>query len=96
MPQEQLCALPALHAGESGVLRRVGIADARVLRYLSRLDLEPGRTLRLVDVAPFNGPVTIEISGANNGAGVASTQIVGHELAAQLFVIQPHRTRPEE
>lgn len=95
MPQEQLRALPALHAGESGILRRVGIADARVLRYLSRLDLEPGRILRLVDTAPFNGPVTVEISGNNNGSNAVTTQVVGHELAAQLFVIQPHHTRSE-
>ena len=85
LPQEDLAALPTLEPGQTGVLRRVGVRDARVLRYLSRLALEPGQTLRLVEVAPFRGPVTMEISDAANGA--LSTQVLGHELAEQLFVI---------
>ena len=88
MPSESLSPILFLHPGQVGVLRRVGATDARVLRYLSKLNLEPGRTIRLIDVAPFNGPVTLEVMNGHNGAG-ATTQILGHELAAQLFVTQP-------
>ncbi len=138
MPEEILVSLPEMEEGQFGVLRRVGISDARVLRYLSRLQLEPGKLVRLVEVGPFNGPVTLEVfpegtevpgslvmpiltpepvlagvSGAvpagiySNGhangytahelAAVAEahhapleggvTQILGHELAQQLFLV---------
>lgn len=86
LPHEELAALPSLEPGQSGVLRRVGVRDARVLRYLSRLDLEPGQTVRLVEVAPFNGPVTMEVVNGLNGSQRYVTQILGHELAQQLFV----------
>ena len=55
--------------------------NLRVLRYLSQLDLEPGRSLRLVDVAPFNGPVTLEVVRGANGSTQTVTQILGNELA---------------
>lgn len=98
LPQESLRALPDLQPGQCAVLRRVGVRDARVLRYLSRLSLEPGRELRLVEVGPFRGPVTIEVLAPpyQNGNGAeapvlpaATTQILGHELAEQLFVVSP-------
>jgi DtxR family Mn-dependent transcriptional regulator len=79
----------AMKPGEQGVLRRVGFTDARVLRYLERLSLVPGRRLRLIERAPFNGPVTLEVSsaGANgHNAQPAKTQVLGNELADQLFV----------
>lgn len=86
MPEDPLLSLIEMAPGQRGVLRRVGIADARVLRYLSHLHLEPGCALRLVELAPFNGPVTLElINGARSEAPVA-IQMLGSELAAKLFV----------
>ncbi len=58
-----------------------------MLRYLSKLELTPGQTVRLVDVAPFSGPVSLEIirdSARRNGDSV---KVVGNELAVQLFVL---------
>jgi DtxR family Mn-dependent transcriptional regulator len=134
LPDEVIVALPEMEPGQTGVLRRVGISDARVLRYLTRLQLEPGKVVRLVEVAPFNGPVTLEVfhdaqiaaapviaaepvlvaepalagigeyvqggtngnlngvaHGAMNGSvsalGAPAMQILGHELAQQLFIL---------
>jgi DtxR family Mn-dependent transcriptional regulator len=103
LPQETLTPLPALATGQVGVLRRVGVRDARVLRYLSRLGLEPGQTVRLIDVAPFRGPVTLEVLAGNGAAGDGAhangvhadgvtapiTQVLGHELAEQLHILAP-------
>lgn len=86
MPAETLRSLPSLQPGESAMLRRVGVTDARVLRYLGRLEIVPGQVLRLVDVAPFNGPVTMDVISGNNGGTTIATQILGHDLAEQLFV----------
>jgi DtxR family Mn-dependent transcriptional regulator len=86
LPEEPLLPLVELAPGQTGVLRRVGTNDARVLRYLTQLDLEPGRALRLVDLAPFGGPVTLELLNGANGVESMATKILGSELAAQLFV----------
>jgi len=87
MPDERLLSLKALTPGQHATLRRVANHEPSVLRYLSQLKLTPGRELRLVDVAPFNGPVTLELLNLTNGAsGHRSTQILGSELAEQLFV----------
>lgn len=86
MLEETLVAVSEMNPGQVGVLWRVGNNDARVLRYLTHLALEPGRALRLVDAAPFNGPITLEL--VNGGAIPAShgQQMIGSELAGQLFV----------
>lgn len=84
LPQESLVALTAMLPGQQGELRRVGAHDARVLRYLTQLHLQPGQQLRLVELAPFNGPVTLELF--NGGSTPVLNQMIGSELAAQLFV----------
>ena len=86
LPDEVLLSLVDMQPGQGGVLRRVGTNDARILRYLTQLKLEPGRALRLVDQAPFNGPVTLELLNGAHGDTPMMTQMLGSELAAQLFV----------
>jgi DtxR family Mn-dependent transcriptional regulator len=84
-PEEHLVPVVQLKPGQHGVLRRVDSRDARVLRYLGQLALMPGRKLRLLDVAPFNGPVTLEMINEEDRAH--ATQILGKELADKLFVV---------
>jgi DtxR family transcriptional regulator, Mn-dependent transcriptional regulator len=86
LPVETLLSLVDLAPGQCCVLQRVGTNDARVLRYLTQLALEPGQTLRLVECAPFNGPVTLELLNGPSGETPISTQRLGSELAAKLFV----------
>lgn len=84
MPAERLISLMGLEPGQQGELRRVARTDAHVLRYLTQLDLVPGRKVKLVEKAPFSGPVTLEVFNGLQTAGV--TKIVGSELADQLFI----------
>lgn len=91
LPTETLVTVLDMAPGQAGVLRRVGTNDARVLRYLSQLALEPGRSLRLVETAPFNGPVTLDLFNGHADQPVA-TQVIGSELAAKLFVIVEETT----
>ncbi|HAJ35290.1 MAG TPA: hypothetical protein DCL15_06310 [Chloroflexi bacterium] len=86
MPHEELIAVTELTPGQRGILRRVGNSDARVLRYLAQLKLEPGCKVRMVDVAPFNGPVTLDLWHENGDASQTLTQMLGSELASQLFI----------
>jgi DtxR family transcriptional regulator, Mn-dependent transcriptional regulator len=71
-------ALSDLSAGESAVLRQVPDEDPAALRYLAQLDLKPGATLEVLDVAPFGGPIRVLINGTE--------QVVGRELAAHVKV----------
>lgn len=84
MPEERLMPVWELTPGRQAVLRRVDSSDARVLRYLSQLLLMPGRRVKLVDVAPFNGPVTLEM--LHDDEVTKTTQILGRELADKLHV----------
>lgn len=84
MPEKPLVCVLELGPSQESVLRRVDTSDARVLRYLGQLKLMPGRRLRLLDVAPFNGPVTLEVVDDDETSTI--TQILGRELADKLFV----------
>ncbi len=94
IPDDITVSLTALDSGQHAQIRRVATNDARILRYLSRLGLMPGQDVRLLDIAPFNGPVSVERLVAQNGHGFAALdqQILGHELARLLYVEQ--KTQP--
>lgn len=83
---DPLLAITKLKAGQSGRLQRVGLKDSRVLRYLTRLNLTPGQIVQLVDLAPFRGPVTVACK-ALDAHDAHETQVIGFELAEQLFVV---------
>jgi DtxR family Mn-dependent transcriptional regulator len=87
MPDEELVSIVEMQPGQRGLLRRVGNRDASVLRYLSKLSLTPGQIVKLVEAAPFKGPVTLELLGINGFQNGHATQIVGCELAEQLFIL---------
>lgn len=94
LPDEKLFCLSSLPLGELAVIRRIGSSDASVLRYLGQLKLTPGRVIKMIDVAPFKGPITIELMNLppeENGKEeddepTKVSQILGSELAAQIFM----------
>jgi DtxR family transcriptional regulator, Mn-dependent transcriptional regulator len=94
--------MPLLEA-EPGALvyvRQVGDKDAERLRYLAELGITPGISLRVVERAPFGGPITLRIEGRGDAAERASSRnpkalerAIGPTLAAQVFVA-PVEDRP--
>ena len=54
-------ALAELSAGTAARVTRVHSHDAALLRHLGELGIYPDITLRVMDIAPFDGPVTLEI-----------------------------------
>ncbi|MEZ4862478.1 MAG: metal-dependent transcriptional regulator [Caldilineaceae bacterium] len=84
LPQEELVSVVTLRPGQWGVLQRVGLTDARVLRYLSQLELTPGQKVQLVEKAPFSGPVTLQL--VSDSLVQDARKILGSELAEQLYV----------
>lgn len=95
--------MPLLEA-EAGALvsvREVGDKDAERLRYLGELGITPGISLRVVDRAPFGGPITLRIEDRGGAAERASSRspkaverAIGPSLAAQIFVA-PVEDRPK-
>jgi DtxR family Mn-dependent transcriptional regulator len=92
MPDEELTPILSLQPGQQAILRRVGTDDASMLRYLGRLSLVPGQRLRLIDRAPFNGPITLEVLSETDelphhrNGDTGTVQILGNELADRLYV----------
>ncbi|MEO8621686.1 MAG: metal-dependent transcriptional regulator [bacterium] len=68
--------------GEKLRVRRVEDEDAERLRYLAELGIRPGALVRILDKAPFEGPITLWVDDAGGGA----TRAVGVALAQQVFV----------
>jgi DtxR family transcriptional regulator, Mn-dependent transcriptional regulator len=71
-------------AGQGDRVRVRGVQDesAERLRYLAELGIRPGALLRIVDKAPFQGPITLWVDDADGGASRA----IGVALAEQVYV----------
>jgi DtxR family Mn-dependent transcriptional regulator len=68
--------------GERVCVRQVMDEDGERLRYLAELGIRPGSVIRLLERAPFAGPITLWVGDGVGGA----TRAVGPALAAQVFV----------
>ena len=77
----QLRRLSELDAGEAGVVARISELNEDVLPYLDQIGIRPGAEVRVKDIAPLEGPMTIE---ADEGP-----TSVGRELAALVRVTAP-------
>lgn len=71
--------LSSVISGQQVVVSRVmDDADSELLRYLASMGLTPGIELQILDVAPFEGPITIEIGDL--------TRVIGHKVADNVLV----------
>jgi DtxR family Mn-dependent transcriptional regulator len=74
--------LSELEPGAQAVVRRVSDDDSAQLRYLATLGIGPGTLLRLLDRAPFGGPLLLQV-----GEGAQSVErAVGPQLAEGIRV----------
>lgn len=70
-----LCEVPV---GERAVVLQIAEDNDEVLSYLTGLGLLPGTIVKVVDVAPFDGPLLLEIG--------ESRSAVAREIAARVLV----------
>jgi len=71
--------LTALSAGTTAIVSRIpDDADSDLLRYLGELGLVPGNKIEVIDLAPFDGPLTVLIGG--------ETRVVGFKVADSVLV----------
>lgn len=74
----ELRRLSELDAGEDGVVAQISELKNEVLPYLDQIGIRPGIELKVKDVAPLEGPMTVE---TDDGA-----TSLGRELAALIRV----------
>jgi DtxR family Mn-dependent transcriptional regulator len=60
------------------IISRVHTHDAEILKYLATLNLVPEQPVRLLNRAPFNGPLRLRVG--------SQEQVIGHELSKVLRV----------
>jgi DtxR family Mn-dependent transcriptional regulator len=53
-------------------------ANSEMLRYLAELGLTPGKTITILDIAPFDGPLTLEVDGQE--------KVIGNAIASAILV----------
>lgn len=78
MPHLNDVSLITLSPGAMGWISRVRTHDPAQLRYLKELGLVPGVGFRLLNQAPFNGPLRLRVG--------AQELVLGRELAARLWI----------
>ncbi len=71
-------SLAELDVGQRARMVRVSDKNPRLLRYLAEIDLTPGAEVRVLERAPFDGPLTLRVG--------ATEPVVGLGLAAQVLV----------
>lgn len=71
-------ALNQLNAGQGGTVSRVDDDDPALLRYLAKLGIRPGTEIAVLDVAPFGGPIRLNVDGER--------QALGPEAASHVFI----------
>jgi DtxR family Mn-dependent transcriptional regulator len=75
-------------------ISRVNTHDMEKLRYLGEQGLRPGRSLTILERAPFNGPLRLALDTADPSAvPTADASLIGHELAGVLRVCPPSAFR---
>jgi len=79
--------LSDLAAGAAADVMQVSDDDPSLLRYLDDLAITLGSTVRVVDRAPFGGPITLAVGRAR--------RVVGPALAERVLV-RPHGAGPRK
>jgi DtxR family transcriptional regulator, Mn-dependent transcriptional regulator len=81
LPADTLLSLTDLEPRQAGVVRRVPDGDPELLRYLADLGVVPAAAVRMVEKAPFAGPVTIEVDGSPRSLGIGVAEMIRVEAS---------------
>jgi len=69
--EEKSEPLSTLKSKESGVIAKIKDETAEVLKYIAVLGLLPGASIEIVEKAPFDGPITVKVGGANHALSLS-------------------------
>jgi DtxR family transcriptional regulator, Mn-dependent transcriptional regulator len=80
LPDVKDVALIDQPIGSTGVIRCVDTDNSEWLKYVGEQGLMPGTTVKLADIAPYGGPITLETSGGQRTLGRTIAELVYVEL----------------
>ncbi|HET8577845.1 MAG TPA: metal-dependent transcriptional regulator [Methylomirabilota bacterium] len=78
LPEESGRALSRLKPGQSGRIVRIEREETELLKYLATLGLLPQTTVEVIEVAPFGGPILVEVG--------SSRYALGRKVASHIVV----------
>lgn len=76
MVETEQSLLSEMVPGQRGEVAEVGDEDAAMLRYFAELGLFPQARVEVLAVAPFDGPMTLRVSGAECSIGRHAAEYV--------------------
>lgn len=82
VPARAVSRLTALQVGHRWQIARIERQQPDVLQYLESLGLVPGAAVRVLQISPFGGVVTLAVRA---GDGTELTQAIGLELAEHIL-----------
>src|SRR5690625_562238 len=85
---EEGTPLTELETGTRATIVEVSDDDSDLLRYLSELGLTLGAMIEIREIAPFLGPITLEIEGAEDGKRAIAHHVAG---AIRVRVMEDER-----
>ena len=78
MPPRTGVSLTELDPGATGTVMQIWDDTPALLRYLGALGVYPGEDISVLEIAPFDGPIHVHVSGAD--------QVLGREAAHHVVV----------
>jgi len=84
-----------LPAGSTGQVSRVTSEDEDAIKYLESQGVRPGGSIVLEGIAPFDGPVSVRISGHVRHLGRRLAQLINVEKPTAAKVIDKKRKNAE-
>ena len=79
--------LNAIPMGKSARILSIEPTTTDIYAYLQERQLQPGQVVRVLDIAPLQGPMTLELNG--------SQVVLGRNLA-ELLLVLPNSTKTQE
>lgn len=76
--ERQLASIADLAVGDVAAVRRVSDRSGERLRYLAELGIVPGASIEMVERAPFDGPLTLNVD--------ETRRVIGRSLAGEVLV----------
>ena len=77
VPEFEEITLANVQTGKIVKISRLSDTDAKLLGYLEEMSLVPGTEIKVLDKAPFNGPISIAYKNIQ--------KIIGSEVAGSIF-----------
>ncbi len=74
--EEKSQPLTQLNEREQGIIVKITEEKSDLLHYLNKLGLVPGASIKILEKAPFNGPITLNVDGDSRALSRAMASII--------------------